>query len=81
MENTHGQTQNPIVLTFWFVTPTLLSIEFKRQTIKNNYMLLGHKIHKNKMCNTNYMQGEMGLYNTFTIFFYMIKVKFIKFKL
>ena len=81
MENTHGQTQNPIVLTFWFVTPSLLSIEFKRQTIKSNYMLLGHKIHKNKMCNTNYMQGEMGLYNTFTIFFYMIKVKFIKFKL
>jgi len=73
MENTHGQS--------WFVIPSLLSIEFKRQTIKSNYMLLGHKIYKNKMCNTNYMQGEMGLYNTFTIFFYVIKVKFIKFKL
>lgn len=43
MENTHEQTQNPILLTFWFVTPSLLSIELKRQTIKSNYMLLGHK--------------------------------------
>lgn len=67
MENTHGQTQNPVLLTFWFVTPSLLSTEFKRQTIKSNYMLLGHKIYKNKMCNTNYIQGEMGLYKT-TIF-------------